>query len=127
MAGNTIIYLQIATGAGLILFWILFFTVGLAPKNAPDCYHAFERAFPVPDIILSAALIVSAVLLKTHHPSGAAAAHACGGALMFLGTLDITFNLQNMFKLQSNKERFFSAFINLWCVGFGAANVLFVR
>jgi len=36
MGNTTIIILQIATGAGLLIFWALFFTVGLAPKNAPD-------------------------------------------------------------------------------------------
>ncbi len=121
MGNTTIIALQIATGAGMILFWILFYTVGLAPKNAPECYLVFERAFPVPDIILCTALIVSSVLLLRGNPAGMVLSHVCAGGLMFLGTLDIIFNLQNMFARQTWKERIFSAFINLWCVGFGLA------
>jgi hypothetical protein len=119
MGNTTIIILQIATGAGLLIFWALFFTVGLAPKNAPDSYHDFEHAFPIPDGILSVALIASSVLLLRGNPAGITLSHACAGALVFLGLLDITFNLQNMFARQTWKERFFSAFINLWCVGFG--------
>jgi len=40
---------QLATGFGIIVFWILFFTVGLAPANPPVCYFAFEHAFPLPE------------------------------------------------------------------------------
>jgi len=121
MSNTTIIYLQIATGAGLVLFWALFFLVGLAPKDAPPCYSAFEHAFPVPDLLLAAALIASSILLLSGNPAGLVLSHACAGALLFLGVLDITFNIQNMFARQTWKERFFSAFINLWCVGFGLA------
>ena len=42
-------WLMILTGAGIILFWIAFFTIGLTPENAPPCYLAFEHAFPPPD------------------------------------------------------------------------------
>ena len=121
MASPAIIYLQIATGAGLIIFWILFFTVGLAPENAPESYEAFEHSFPVPDIILAATLIASSVLLLMKNPLGMTLSIASGGALIFLGMLDISFNLQNMFARQSLKEKLFSATINLWCVGFGLA------
>lgn len=126
MAPTAIIYLQIATGVGLILFWILFFTVGLAPENAPDSYADFERSFPVPDVILALALIASSVLLLRGDPAGVTLSHAGGGALIFLGVLDLSYNLQNMFALQSLKERIFSGFINLWCVFFGLAVLFYV-
>jgi len=126
MAGQSIIYLQIATGTGLIIFWILFFTVGLAPENAPESYEAFERSFPVPDVILALALIASSVLMLKGNPTGVTLSHAGGGALIFLGILDISFNLQNMFSRQTLKEKLFSGFINLWCVGFGLAILLTV-
>ena len=48
---------QLATGFGIIVFWILFFTVGLAPTNPPVCYFAFEHAFPLPDAVLAIGLL----------------------------------------------------------------------
>ena len=102
-------------------FWILFFTVGLTPENAPESYEAFEHSFPVPDVILAITLITSSVLLLMKNPVGVTLSLASGGALIFLGMLDISFNLQNMFARQSLKEKIFSATINLWCVGFGLA------
>ena len=127
MASQTIIYLQIATGAGLILFWILFYTVGLAPADAPESYEAFEKSFPIPDVILSIGLIAAAVMLLTGNAAGVALSHVCAGGLIFLGMIDISFNLQNMFARQTMKERLFSATINLWCVGFGIAIALGVK
>ncbi len=126
MAPHAIIYLQIATGAGLILFWILFFTVGLAPDNAPDSYDDFEHSFPIPDIILAIALTASSLLMMKNIQAGITLSHAAGGALIFLGVLDISYNLRNMFAGQSLKEKLFSSFINLWCVGFGIAILLSV-
>ena len=43
---KTIAILELLTGIGLILFWIGFFTIGLAPKNPPQGYLAYEHSFP---------------------------------------------------------------------------------
>ena len=40
---------MVVTGVGILAFWAMFFTVGLAPENAPSCYFAYESAFPLPD------------------------------------------------------------------------------
>ncbi|MBC8512534.1 MAG: hypothetical protein H8D32_06090, partial [Dehalococcoidia bacterium] len=61
--GRTIPVLEIITAAGLILFWIGFFTVGMAPETPPECYFAYEHAFPLPDILLAMVLLASGILL----------------------------------------------------------------
>jgi len=117
--------LQIATGAGIILFWALFFTVGLAPQDPPPGYFAFEHAFPLPDLLLALALIRAAVLLR----GGDAAAQRrgrtlsllCAGALVFLGVLDFSFNIQNGMYTASLGDGILSATIQVWCCGFGLA------
>ncbi|MBN1572122.1 MAG: hypothetical protein JW984_02880 [Deltaproteobacteria bacterium] len=113
--------LEILTGAGIILFWVGFFTVGLAPEPAPDCYFAFEHSFPPPDIILSLALIASGMLLIKKRPAGVTLSLVSAGALVFLGTLDMSFNLQNGFYFVSPAELITNGFINLLCIGFGLA------
>jgi hypothetical protein len=113
--------LEIVTGVGLILFWIAFFTVGLAPENATPCYFAYEHSFPLPDVILAVALLTAGILLMRSNPAGRSLSLICAGALIFLGLLDFSFNLQNGIYLASVIDLVLNALINLWCVGFGLA------
>jgi hypothetical protein len=118
---KTIAVLELLTGIGIILFWIGFFTIGLAPENPPPCYFAYEHSFPLPDIILSIAMLVSGVLLLKKRESGRILSFVCAGGLMFLGLLDFSFNIQNGIYMTSGLDLILNAFINIWCVGFGVA------
>jgi hypothetical protein len=113
------IVLETLTALGTILFWIGFFTVGVAPKNPPPGYFYFEKSFPLPDAILAAGLLAAARLLYKGHPAGRTLSLVCGGALMFLGALDFSFNYQNgMYKI-SAMDTTLNASMNLWTVLFG--------
>jgi hypothetical protein len=116
--------LEIVTAVGLVLFWVAFFTVGLAPENAPACYFAYEHSFPLPDGILAALLMAAGILLTKNRPWGAKLSLAAGGALVFLGLLDFSFNIQNGVYLTSTMDLILNAFINIWCVGFGLALIV---
>ena len=113
--------LELLTAVGLILFWILFFTVGMAPKNPPPGYLAYEHSFPVPDGLLSILLLVAGIMLLLNNPLGVNLSLIAAGALLFLGVLDISFNLQNGIYKISTGDLISNAFINLWCVDFGIA------
>jgi len=121
--GKAIPVLEIVTAVGLILFWIGFFTVGMAPENPPECYFAYEHAFPLPDILLATVLLASAVLLLKDNQMGRTLALVAAGALVFLGLVDFSFNLQNGVYLSSTLDLILNAFINIWCVAFGLAIV----
>jgi hypothetical protein len=112
------VFLSLATSLGLILFWGAFFTVGMAPANPPACYFAYEHSFPLPDILLAVALLAWA-LLELRGKGSAALRSAAGGALIFLGVLDISFNAQNGVYASSMMDMISNAFINVWCVLFG--------
>jgi hypothetical protein len=116
--------LEIVTAVGLVLFWIAFFTVGLAPENAPACYFAYEHSFPLPDGILAVLLLAAGILLAKRRPWGVKLSLAAGGALVFLGLLDFSFNIQNGVYLTSTIDLVLNAFINIWCVGFGLALIV---
>ena len=124
LSSNTIPILSIITAAGLVLFWIGFFTIGLAPENPPDGYFVYEHSFPVPDIILAIVLIAGSVLYMTGGAHGNTLLVAGGGAMVFLGVLDISFNLQNGMYSISVMDMILNAFINLWCVIFGVLIVV---
>ena len=87
--------LEVVTGCGILIFWLLFFTVGLVPEGAPACYLAFEHSFPLPDTVLALGLIAAGYLLTRAEPLGRSLSFTCAGALIFLGLLDFSFSLLN--------------------------------
>ena len=118
--------LQIATAAGILLFWALFYTVGLAPANPPPGYSEFESAFPLPDGLLALALVRAAALLRSplvsRQRTGRSLSLACAGALVFLGVLDFSFNVQNgLYTTTAWDEALTAAAVQAWCLGFGLA------
>ena len=113
--------LEIVTAGGLSLFWLAFFTVGLAPENAPPCFFAYEHSFPLPDGLLAILLLVAGILLMLNKPWGSKLSLVAAGALVFLGLLDFSFNIQNGIYMTSTVDLVLNAFINVWCVGFGVA------
>ena len=121
--GRTIPVLEIITAAGLILFWIGFFTVGMAPETPPECYFAYEHAFPLPDLVLAMVLLASGILLLRGNPVGKTLALVAAGALVFLGLVDFSFNFQNGIYGISTLDLVLNGFINIWCVAFGLAIV----
>ncbi len=118
-SGGWIPALAILTGLGLLLFWIGFFTIGLAPDNPPPGYFEYEHSFPLPDIILAVALIIAGVMMFRRRAPGNRLALLCSGALIFLGLLDFSFNIQNGIYMLSTSELLLNGFINIWCIVFG--------
>jgi len=125
---RTIAILEILTALGLTGFWLAFFTVGLAPARPPTGYFEFEHSFPVPDLLLAGMFLVAGRLLLDAQPErrrlGRSLSLVCAGALMFLGVLDISFNLQNGMYSISAQDTVLALAINAWCVGFGATTAL---
>ncbi len=113
--------LELLTGVGLILFWIGFFTIGLAPKNPPQGYMEYEHSFPLPDGLLAILMLVAGTLLLLNNPWGSHLSLVAAGALVFLGVLDFSFNIQNGVYKISKGDLILNAFLNVWCVGFGIA------
>ena len=115
--------LELLTAAGLILYWTLYFTVGVAPENPPPGYFVFQNTFTYADLILAVILIRAATLLLRPDPIqrvlGRGLSLVCSGALLFLGGLDISFNLQNAVYLTPSFDMFLEVAINIWCLVFG--------
>ena len=55
--------LELFTAAGLFLYWILYFTAGVAPPNPPPGYFVFQNSFTFADLILAVLLARAATLL----------------------------------------------------------------
>lgn len=118
-AGRAPAIAQIVTGVGIFAFWLLFFTVGMAPASPPQCYFAFEHAFPLPDGVLATALIASGVNVLRRGTWGPSLALACSGGLLFLGLVDFSFTAQNGGFGGPAADALQSGAISLWCIALG--------
>jgi nucleoside-diphosphate-sugar epimerase len=120
---QTIARLELLTAAGLFLYWTLFLTVGLAPENPPPGYFVFQNTFTYADLILAVLLLRAATLLLGGDPVrrvlGRGLSLICSGALLFLGGLDISFNIQNDIYATVSIDMALEAAINVWCLVFG--------
>ena len=117
--------MQVAAAAGIVLFWICFFAIENSNPPHTDIYLAYERSFPLPDLLwITPLLLLSAYWLKKGNARGVIAAIAAGGALVFLGLVDISFNLQQHVYCTSIADAAMNSFINLFSLGFGLCSII---
>ena len=129
---GTIARLQFVTAACLLVYWPIFFTVGLAPADPPAGYFVFQHSFTVPDIFLALALIRAGTWLLSEDLVRQSCGHAlslvCCGGLLFLGMLDISFNILNSVYAVLSLETVVEMAVNAWCIGFAiVAGLEFAR
>ena len=80
-----------------IAYWLVWFGGGrtlLASSQAPS-YFVFENAFPAADAWLALTLIVGAIGLIQHKSWGLLSSLLAGGAGIYLGCMDVLFDLEN--------------------------------
>ena len=113
--------LQLLTAIGLILFWTAFFTIGFENPNYPEYYTKFEHSFPLPDLFLCVVLLLA--YTNREKNSWKSYTLVAAGAMLFLGLCDFSFNILNGMYCVGIVDGILNAFINIWCVGFGAWQV----
>ncbi len=114
--------MELAIAAGIISFWIAFFSTDLVNINDPqlkEIYLAFESAFPVADIYLSILLIIGGIGLLKRMSFGFLFSLLGGASLIFLGLLDISFHTQHGIYLLGIGEAIMNIVINSLCLGGG--------
>lgn len=79
----------------LIVFWIYFWFVERKNPENSQVYIAFESSFPLADLLcLAPSLLIAAIGLITEQRFGIFFIIISGGVQIFLGLLDLSFNLQ---------------------------------
>jgi hypothetical protein len=90
-----VIALLTVCALGTLAFWIAFFAGGDAMHSSESAsYLAFEHAFPVADAWMAGASAVAAIGLARRRAWAIPAGIAAGSALIFLGLLDVTFDVE---------------------------------
>jgi len=102
-----------------VVYWVVFFTSGAVHSTAEECYLVFERAFPLADAWLATLCVVAAEGLRRQREWAVLAGVAAGSALVYLGGMDILYNLENGMYARMNAAMAGEAAINLWCFTFG--------
>lgn len=80
-----------------VAYWIIWFFVDrswLATADTP-AYYAFENAFPLADAWMAVTGALAAVALQRSRPSALLWMLLAGSATLFLGGMDVLFDLEN--------------------------------
>ena len=118
--------LLIGTAIGLIYYWIDFYIKGGVQAVNEDWYIRFEKAFTAADIWTAVCAIIGAIGLLAGKTYGLIFTFITAGSLIFLGLMDVTFNIQNnLYRLIGKSSQMkFELFINLWTLGLGIALIV---
>jgi hypothetical protein len=118
--------LLIGTAIGVIYYWVDFYIRGGVQVLKEEWYIRFQKAFLAADLWTSASAVTGAIGLLTEQTYGLVFTFLAASSLIFLGLMDITFNIQNnLYRLVATSgEMKFELFINFWTLGLGIALIV---
>jgi len=118
--------LLIGTAIGLIYYWIDFYIKGGVQVVNEDWYVRFEKAFTAADLWTAVCALVGAIGLLAGQTYGVILTFITASSLIFLGLMDVTFNIQNnLYRLIGTSGQMkFELAINLWTLGLGIALIV---
>jgi len=102
-----------------LLYWATFFTSGNVQSSEAECYLAFERAFPAADLWLAAACLAAAEGLRRRREWAVLFGIAAGSAAVYLGCMDVLYNVENGMYAVWSAPMVGEMVINLFCLTFG--------
>jgi hypothetical protein len=102
-----------------LLYWVAFFTSGDVQSSEAECYLVFERAFPAADSWLAAACVAAAEGLRRRREWAVPFGIAAGSAAVYLGCMDVLYNLENGMYSVWSAPMAGEILINLFCLTFG--------
>ena len=116
--------LMLLTAIGIILFWVIFFADLDAQRESTfalqsEAWFAWELSFPLADAWVALTALLGAIGLWRMRPTGLLFGLVSGGAMVFLGLIDLLFFLQNGLYLPMNAEVAIELLIHLWVTGLG--------
>ena len=106
---------QLLIAIGLIGFWLMFYFTEVKNRKMSEVEYKHEISFPLPDLgWVLPNLIVAAIGLLLEQWFGYLFTVTSASGMMFLGLIDLAFNLQN--KKFNIKEYKFDAVLSIFIV-----------
>ena len=117
--------LLLVTAVVTVAYWLDFFVRVSVQVVDEEWYLRFERAFPVADGFMALVSLLAGIGLLQGADYGVAFGLVGGGALLFLGLMDVTFNVQNgLFALLPRSAPMWAELvINVWSLVLGTVLV----
>jgi len=119
---TVIAVLLLVTAVATVAYWVDFFLHGSVNVVDEDWYIKFERSFPAADGFMAVCAAIAGVGLLSDAAFGTAFALVAAGALVFLGLMDLAFNLDNRLyrHVRTSWPMRAELVINAWSLGLGA-------
>ena len=113
--------LLITSAIGIVYYWVDFFLRKGVQAVQEDWYLKFQKAFPVADMWIVACALIGAIGLLTEQNYGLLFSILAASSSIFLGLIDITFNIENKLYhlLGKSNEMVFEIIINILSLLFG--------
>ena len=125
-SARTLGAILLTAGAGALAYWLAFFTSGIVQVTSEPCYLVFEQAFPAADAWTAVAAILAGVSLLRCRPPAVLFGIAAGSGSIFLGLMDVLYNLEHgMYALRTGAMAY-EALINVVCLTLGPATMFYV-
>jgi len=121
-----IIGLHVFALSALILYWIVFFTTGDVQARNDLVYLAFERAFPLADSWLALCALLGAIGLWRRKSWGVLFGLLGGSSSIFLGLMDVLFNLNEGIYALGGAEMGIEIAVNLLTLGLGPVIIVYL-
>ena len=104
---------QILLGIGFIGFWIIFYFTEYKNPKMGEAAFKHEKSFPLPDLgWITVCLFVAAFGLLMEEKFGVFFSALAGSGMMFLGLIDLAFDLQN----EVFKRRGFDVYMGIFII-----------
>jgi len=123
ISARCLAWAQRAFAAAVVLFWV---SIWAKPELLPPDVIDFELCFAWPDLLGIVGLLwIASYWLLAADSRGRTASAAAGGALLYLGLLDVMFNLRHGQYTMPISRGLFNVIINSGCLLFGLGNIWF--
>jgi hypothetical protein len=118
-------YLAVAA-VGTTAYWIVFFSSGAVQVHDDAAYLAFEKAFPLADGWMAACAALAAVGLWRGQPWGLLFGLLAASSLVFLGCMDVLWNLNTGSYSIGSGAMIAEIVINVFCLAGGPLLILYL-
>lgn len=107
-----------AGALGIVAYWVSYFSGGEVHAADTLCYHVFERNFPLPDGFVALCCVLCALNLRRKKAPALLWGLLAAGGFLFLGLIDVSYNLWNGMYRKLNAAMAAEIVINMFCLGF---------
>ncbi|MCK6555614.1 hypothetical protein L6Q96_13700 [Candidatus Binatia bacterium] len=108
---TVVLVAQLVAAAGIVGFWLTLGRARFDEPWRPPGFAEHERAFPLPDLVAAALLVLSAGLDRVQPERGRDLALVAAGMLLFLGLIDFNYMRQNDLFARAHDGRMHAAIV----------------